>query len=206
MPSTTRVLEQHYGTLRAIFMAYAEGPSRTEHKSTAVGWSALDEATLMSTIEYEDFLRDLDLIDEEFSAREARFAFVWSRMRVIDEESHRGRTKLCSLCFEDFLEVLIRIVTMKAMPTDQDLSAEGVADAGLFFLKLRDDGRLSQWIANHPQRWHQRLRQPIGLALHQLILLIIRVVEREIAVPESRLSQHDARSFKKLKNSVPSAR
>lgn len=33
-------------------------------------------------------------IDQEFTAREASLAFVWSRMRVIDESAKKSKAKL----------------------------------------------------------------------------------------------------------------
>ncbi len=40
--------------------------------------------------------------------------FIWSRMRVIDESKDASRRKMIHLSFEDFLECIVRLSTMKA--------------------------------------------------------------------------------------------
>ena len=46
---------------------------------------------------------------------------------VIDEEG--SRKKLTQLAFEDFLEAIVRLCGMKAMPLDADIQQGGYADA-----------------------------------------------------------------------------
>lgn len=61
-----------------------------------------------------------------------RLCFVFSRWRIVDEESERGKPKLSTLSFEDFLEALVRVATMKALPTYAELALLGARDAGTF--------------------------------------------------------------------------
>ena len=51
--------------------------------------------------------------DQAFQQREGVLCFVFSRLRVVDEESERGKRRLNSLSFEDFLEAVVRVATMK---------------------------------------------------------------------------------------------
>ena len=50
---------------------------------------------------------------QAFQQREGVLCFVFSRLRVVDEESERGKRRLNSLSFEDFLEAVVRVATMK---------------------------------------------------------------------------------------------
>ena len=50
------------------------------------------------------------------------------RLRVVDENDLRSRSKLVQLCFEDFLEALVRIASMRA-PVTAD-GADSCAGAG----------------------------------------------------------------------------
>ena len=47
--------------------------------------------------------------------------FVFSRLRCVDEESERGKRKVLQLSFEDFLEALVRLATLKPLPTRAEL-------------------------------------------------------------------------------------
>ena len=40
-------------------------------------------ATLINYDEWNDFLRSTDLLDDDFTTREATLAFIWSRMLTI---------------------------------------------------------------------------------------------------------------------------
>ena len=123
-------------------------------------------------------------------------AFIWSRSKVIDEDTKKGQSKLRNLSFYDFLEALIHIATMKSMPNKEELQQEGVADAGLFFNKLQVEGRYAAWMATHSQRWDEPPRQPIALALEQLIILMIRFIEDSSGGNgDGDLTLAEARSF-----------
>ena len=48
--------------------------------------------------------RLFELIDVDLTVSDAKLAFVWARMRVVDEQTDRGNIKLTHLNFEDWLE------------------------------------------------------------------------------------------------------
>ena len=75
-------------------------------------------------------LKHLCFFDDAFQQREGTLVFVMSRLRVIDEESERGRRKLSTLSFEDFLEAIVRLSTVKALPSTTELTFLGARDAG----------------------------------------------------------------------------
>jgi len=92
---TTYVLLQHETSLRVLFAVVANPP----------GGGGIDvanklAATLVSFAEWMQLIRALDLIDSEFTIREAALCFSWSRMRVIDDSSKRSKLKMGSLCLE----------------------------------------------------------------------------------------------------------
>lgn len=89
----------------------------------------------MSHDEWMRFLSDIRLIDEGLNTRLATLIFVWSRMRVADEA--RSRVRLTNLCFEDFLEAIVRLAAFKPWPTEEDIGHAGCLDAGHFIIELQ---------------------------------------------------------------------
>ena len=66
-------------------------------------------------------IKDLRLVENDFSTREVNLTFIWSRMRVVDEELFESKVKLIQLSFTDFLEAIVRVAMTKA-PTVPALS------------------------------------------------------------------------------------
>ena len=63
-------------------------------------------------------------------------------MVVIDSHSERGYIRETCFPFEGFLECLVRIATLKALPSEAELSdgrtgVDGAIDAGSYLLSLR---------------------------------------------------------------------
>ena len=90
----------------------------------------------MDMAEWISFLHSVGLVDDDFTKREARLCFTWSKMRVADEAKHEvsGTT----LKFLDFLEALCRASELKSFPTDEQLRAGGYGNCVQF---LRDPKR-----------------------------------------------------------------
>jgi hypothetical protein len=108
-----------------------------------------------------------------------RLCFVFSRLRVVDEESERGKPKLSTLSFEDFLEALVRVATMKALPTYAELALLGARDAGTFLIGLRakNPTGYSAFVKARERGWEDTLRQPIQRCLEHLLSLLLRTIE-----------------------------
>ena len=64
------VLKENEASLRAIFASFADGGGAQTGKA----------AMLLTFPEWAEMLRDLDLLDDDFTGREATLSFVWSRM------------------------------------------------------------------------------------------------------------------------------
>ena len=113
-----------------------------------------------------------------FQQRDGTLIFVFSRLRVVDEESERGKRKLSTLSFEDFLEALVRVATMKALPTRAELALLGARDAGTFLIELRSNPTgYAAFVKARVRGWDDPLRQPIHRCLEHLLSLIIRTIE-----------------------------
>ena len=70
------MLEVFEVSLRSIFTQYAKGAG-------AIG-DEMDDVKLMSYQEFKQLVRDLQLCEADFTAREVDLAFIWSRMRIVD--------------------------------------------------------------------------------------------------------------------------
>ena len=66
----------------------------------------------------------------------------------------------------------VRMSTMREYPTDEELAAEGVPDAGRFVLKLKRDHRWDDFLAAHSRSWQDPLRQPIERCVEHQISII----------------------------------
>lgn len=95
------VLEMHELAMRPLFGAVAG--------LDGAGGGTGREAKLISYAEWRDFLTILQFIGADLTERDARLAFVWSRMAVIDGLSPSGQLKDTSLPFEGFMCVRRRI-------------------------------------------------------------------------------------------------
>jgi len=193
---TDTVLRKYEHSLSVIYAAYSEsgGPS-----------TAAASKALMGFDEYMAMVNHLELIDASFSMREAKLAFIWSRMRAIDELHGKGRAKIFNLSLEDFYEALVRIAMLKAWPTDIEIqdgipgvSIGGCADAGQFLLGLRAEGGkqahtefLSSRDAEHGDS------QPIWRRLEHLVTLILRTIESRGADSgaDMKLTKREVKSF-----------
>lgn len=170
--ATSEVLRRHAPSLRAMFAHYSIGDGR-------VG-DALNSASLMSMEEWRTLLSHLALVDSQFGEREATQCFVRSRMRAVRESETRGRARLLQLYFEDFMEAVVRVALVKAVPTDKEVAEAGCADGGDFLLRLYAEGggRLAAFLDSHDQPSPARL-QPAHRCVDHLLCLVVRIIIAE---------------------------
>jgi len=165
-----QVLLQHLPSLKAVFTVYARGKG--------VDMARRAEAEVLSIGEWMKLMKDLDLIDHEFTVREASLAFVWSRMRVIDDAAKKSKLRIESLSLEDFYEALVHVSTMKATPMDSDLDEANVVDAGVFIMKLKENpAEYAKWAMVNATKWEDEQRQPHHRCLAHLLSLIVRIIK-----------------------------
>ena len=178
--ATSSALEAHERSLRALYAIYAADGKENEGDRAAS--LSLETTKLMSHDEWTRFCRDMRLVDREFTPREATLCFVWSRMRVVDESCATSRRRLVHLGFEDFLEAIVRLCTMKALPTDDQIDEAGAEDAGEFILELQKDPKAwDNFLSENEQTWDVEPPQPIARCVDHLLTLLVRVVELNTA-------------------------
>lgn len=185
------VLKRHAPSLKALYSRYAD--ARVVEQDTT-----LSKATLMSFEEWMKLCKDLNFIDDHFTLRHVSLCFVWSRMRVVDENDPRSRIRMIHLSFVDFLEAIVRLATMKGMPTDEEIEAANCLDAGHFihFQQSIPGTAYKQWLDSHAQHWNEVPAQPIERCVEHLISLILRTVEGSVSKKhDSKLSESEATKF-----------
>ena len=191
--ATTEVFGRHLAALRAIYDQYAYGDGKSGNELSSTKRLSIDE--------WRRLLDHLALIDSEFGDRQATAAFVLSRNRVVHEADTKGRARLLQLCFEDWLEALVRIALVKALPTKQTVREAGCLDGGHYILQLQAPD------ANGAPAWAAFLRQPrveqsAEEASDHLVTLIIRSVQsalgRPIDASNLELTIADVKAFARL--------
>ena len=161
------MLAKHKRSLRAVFDVYADYSNLKDPKDK-----------LLCFNDWMLLLKHLLFFDEAFQQREGAMCFVFSRLRVIDEESKRGKTRIHHLTFEDFCEAVVRLATMKALPTTAELLLLGANDCGTFLTELRANPQgYNAFVEARERAWGDKLRQPIERCVEHLINLLIRTVE-----------------------------
>lgn len=76
-----------------------------------------------------------------FTQREAKLAFLWSRMKCIDECSNaKSMSRAQSLSFLDFLEALGRVSDMISPPPPEDLASMGFSDVSSYYQQATSTG------------------------------------------------------------------
>ena len=197
LPETDATLAYHLHTLQSLFVVYAD----MEHAHTGSG--ALASATLLSFDEWLLFCHHLELIDYDFTMREATLCFTWSKLRVANESDPKARRRMTNLRFEDFMEAIVRIATMKCVPTDAEVEAGGFDDGGQMLLALRSSPAEDRaFRASRPAEWNMPLRQPIWRCVHHLIAFMARVVAQRVHGSTStgalkpELSRREVAAFK----------
>ena len=175
LQSVDEALRRHEQSLRVIFRATTgRGPGK--------------DSSLLSIQEWQTFLRALDLIDADLSERDATFSFAWSRMVVADIGTQRGRLAEYNLYFEDWLEALVRISILKALPFDHEIeeaarSHPEVTHAGIYFqnLVLEDEASYNALLLERATPWGGEPSQPIARCVEHLLAIIIFKMEDDTA-------------------------
>ena len=102
--------------------------------------------------EWLAMLKDFDLFNYDFTSREAKLAYVWSKSRIIDEV--KGREKIHRMNFFDFMEGLLRIAQLKPLPAPEDITK-------LFMSKEIKEDNLYAWvtISRNPKKAKKVLKR-----------------------------------------------
>ena len=89
--------------------------------------------------------------------------FLWSRIRSTTDHSVQAYSRLRHLTFHDFLEALVRLSMLIALPTNDDLQETGAVDAGQFLISLyaASPTQYARFVEERGGRWDREPRQKI---------------------------------------------
>ena len=106
-PDVDAMLRKHNDTLHAIFEKFQDEDS-----------NRLKNDRMTYTF-FMRFLKQVKFVNEDFTLREARVTYVWSRMKVIDEVASHDTWGY--ITYVDWLEALARMAQLKCVPSPADL-------------------------------------------------------------------------------------
>ena len=201
---TTRMLETHEGSLRALFDALTGAKDGASPKRKGGGRGG----PLIGMALWVAFLRALRFIDLAVSELEVCLCFVWSRMVVAEPYTSSGHAKECGLPFEGFLEGLVRLSVLKALPSDDQIAAAGCADAAAFIRQLEATSGVSYAAFckthNDMQHWGSDPHmQPLHRMVHHLIVVICHTIDFDlIRTPDGKLQPREAHQWCKKRGLV----
>lgn len=160
-------LRKHETSLRLIF----ERTCKLRGQNAAKGITN----KLVSMETWKEMCRIFELVDLDLTERDTTLAFVWSRMRAIDEQSDKGRIKLMWLSFEDFLEALCRLCVCKAWPTQEELQAAEIESVGEYLRQLKSNQPevYADLLSKRNVRWGAEPLQSMPLCIDHLCSLLI---------------------------------
>jgi len=124
------------------------------------------------------FRRDLGFL-HELSLRRVNLIFGQSRMLVISESSTKRSSQLTQLSFEGFLEAMVRLALIKALPSDKEMRRHGFQYPGELFGAQLDLGHVSFeiWLGQLQAKQRRGSGDPIWRRLDILILLIVNIMQ-----------------------------
>ena len=159
------VLRRHEASLRAIFDALAY---QTAGK---IG-------SLLQFDKWCDLIKELNLLNTDVSGRDAAFCFTSARMCVANPYSVRGHMTSTGIPFEGFLEALVRLSCLKALPTDEEIAEAGQETAASFlsWLAQEDEMRLMKIIGERGTPFGAEPPQPPERCVDHLISIIVREI------------------------------
>ena len=187
MKDVSDVLDCHKASVRVIYDRYAE-------VSQSAGDATRDDAA-MSIGEWLAFLQHLGFFDSgQVSIFSAKLIFLWSRLRSFEQkaqytaaEIREAETRLRHLALGDFLEALVRLATLIALPTDEEIVEAGANDAGDFLIAMQRDqpSAFKEFVETHRPTarsvdglgWHKAELAETPRLVNHLIKLIVKTVE-----------------------------
>ena len=174
---TDTVLKKHLVSLRNLYELYCGASS---HPS-----DTLASGSLMSVGEWIAFVEDIGLIaSSQVSLFDAKMIFMWARIRGCADYSKKSFIRMRHLFFEDFLEALVRLAAVCALPTDEDIATSGATDAGEYLMTLQetDEHAYKQFLKERKGRWDREPRQRIWRCVDHLVALVAHTVESNVTI------------------------
>ena len=118
------------------------------------------------------------LLNKDVSERDASLCLMSSRMCVANPYSVRGHMTSTGIPFEGFLEALVRLSCLKALPTDEEIADAGQETAASFlsWLAQEDEMRLMKIIGERGTPFGAEPPQPPERCVDHLISIIVREI------------------------------
>lgn len=166
----SNVLIQYEPSLRRLFLAVG-GSDAAEVASKHL-------ASLWSLSEWLAFLRKCRLLGSDLTERDAKLAFAWARMAVIDGQSDKGAVKESNLPFEGFLEAICRLSILKSLPTEDEIKEAGHVDCGAYMLdlKISDETAYDKLVDSRAAPWPGSATQPPSQLVEHMVSFMFHLV------------------------------
>jgi len=170
-----RVLRKYEPMLRQLFATYA-----------AIGNHGLNDVTRLSSTsrlsvgEFLEMIHNVGLVELGLlSATMCMEAFTMSRLRCSSSYLPADELKLRQLLIEDFLEALVRLSYVVALPTDEEVEEAGAIDAGDFLAALHADAeeKFRQFVVRRTGDLLGRPRQPLHKCVDGMLSLMVRLIQ-----------------------------
>jgi len=186
---TTLVLEAHMRSVMSLYEAYAEVSHGMD--------DLLRNDSLMSVGEWLTFCTHVGLLESgQITSLTAKKIFMWSRIRTAADLTEASEMKLRHLTPTDFLEALVRLSLLLALPTDLEVEEAGAADAGEFLLAMQTHSprEYMSFLTTHRPKYtdpdgsdyEKHALQPADRCMEHLLRLIIRTVEHNTSASAGR--------------------
>ena len=188
---TDQMLMKHKETLQNIYAQYASENHTLDE---------LHSRKLMSVGELYQLVADLGLVATgNITLHEVKLIFLWSRIRSVPDYSARAQRFLRNLFFEDFLEAIVRLSLMTALPTDAELIETNAEDAGEYIMKLRNyKDEMRTFIRERKRSWDQEPLQRVGRCVDHFCCFMARMMEiNSTGGVNYKVSQKEVMSFRR---------
>jgi hypothetical protein len=159
-PHTDRVFQENLKKLLFIFNMFGSTTKSGQIRMSLSQWGI--------------FVEKAALLGDDFEEREAKLAFAWCQMAIVNELDTEQR----HLKFEDFLEAIARVCDLKALPTTDELRASGTKNTAHFFHVLEENGMLPDFFEKHPTEWNEVKTRQISELLPKLLEIIYYGLEK----------------------------
>ena len=121
---------------------------------------------------------------------------------VAEPNNYVGHLKENCLPFEGWLEALVRLSILKALPTDEQIAAASCTTAPQWFRELGDGSSVRHFKKEHSKKqgWgSEPVVQPVARSLHHLVAVMFDKIEVDLNVKaDGRLQKIEVDKWCKL--------
>ena len=197
---TDGMLRRHRTSLHSLFTVYSAANRNVQDD--------LQSEAMMSIGEWVNMCEHLGLFATgQLSLFGAKIIFMWSRIRSARDYEAESEARLRNLFFEDFLEALVRVACVIALPTDSELAESGAANTGQIMTALRsNESAMEDFVRRYKTGWQHEPRQSAPRCVAHLISMIVETVEGSLTHmrvagirSDSMLSTTEVSSFELLR-------